>query len=194
MIDTVLIRPMTSDDVEACAHIMAENALWQRYGVTIQSAQQRLGQAVAEEETLFVAELALAVVGFVWCVSRGAFARSGYIPLIGVAPDMVGHGVGVKLLKAAEAYLGQASPDIFLTVSDFNKGAQRFYQRQGYKQVGALPDYVLKGVTELIFWKRLQSSVPQPGVEDVSQAIAKEVEPQHGQHNGQPGENSQPGG
>ncbi len=157
MADMILIRPMTSADVETCARIMAENPLWQRYGVTMNSARQRLGEAVAGGESLFVATMADTVEGFVWCVPRGAFARSGYIPLIGVSPAFTGHGIGARLLDAAEAFLAQSSPDIFLTVSDFNEGAQRFYRRQGYKQVGALPDYVLPGVTELIFWKRLPS-------------------------------------
>jgi ribosomal protein S18 acetylase RimI-like enzyme len=63
--------------------------------------------------------------------------------------------VGGALMDRAEAFLSQSSPDIFLLTSDFNQSAQRFYQRRGYRQVGALPDYVLPGVTELIFWKRM---------------------------------------
>jgi len=176
---SVQLRLITSADVAACARIMAESPLWIRYGVTLESAKKRLGEAVAAGESLFVAELAGVVAGFVWCVERGAFARSGYIPLIGVRPNMAGHGVGAKLLDHAEAFLSQSSPDIFLTVSDFNEGAQRFYRRQGYKQAGALPDYVLEGVTELIFWKRLPLSMPESGIEHISQAVAEEIESQN---------------
>ena len=43
---------------------------------------------------------------------------------------------------------------MFLLVSDFNTDAQQFYQRLGYRQVGKLDDYVVPGVSELIFWKR----------------------------------------
>jgi ribosomal-protein-alanine N-acetyltransferase len=43
-----------------------------------------------------------------------------------------------------------------LLCSDFNTEAQRFYRRAGYEQVGALPDYVVPGVAELIFRKRLR--------------------------------------
>ena len=34
---------------------------------------------------------------------------------------------------------------------------QRFYQRHGYAQVGALPSLVVDGIDELIYWKRLRS-------------------------------------
>ena len=156
MTEHLSIRVMVPADVASCARIMAENPLWQRYGVTPESARQRLDSAVDAGAVIFVAELAGEVAGFVWCVERGAFARSGYIPLIGVHPDTTGQGVGGALMDRAETFLSQSSPDIFLLTSDFNQSAQRFYRRRGYRQVGALPDYVLPGVTELIFWKRLE--------------------------------------
>jgi ribosomal protein S18 acetylase RimI-like enzyme len=149
------IRSMTPDDLSACADLMANAPLWRRYGVTSASARARLADALAGPGMLFVAVDDDALLGFVWCVRRGAFARSGYIPLIGVQAGETGRGVGAALLERAEAWLGESSPDVFLTVSDFNTAAQRFYQRHGYAQVGALPDYVIDGVTELIYWKRL---------------------------------------
>ena len=166
MTETARIRSITPADVEACARIMAENPLWQRYGVTLASARERLDGAVAAGETIFVAELAGEVMGFVLCVERGAFARSGYIPLIGVHPDAAGQGVGRALMDRAEAFLAQTSPDVFLLTSDFNQAAQRFYQRRGYQQVGALPDYVLPGVTELILWKRVGENADKGNTEE----------------------------
>ena len=49
------------------------------------------------------------------------------------------------------------SADVFLLVSDFNTTAQAFYRRLGYEQVGAIPGYVVPGITELIFRKRASS-------------------------------------
>lgn len=146
---------MTSADIPACAHLMAESPLWVRYGVTVASATARFESGLAEGATLLVADVDGTVGGFVWCAVRGAFARSGYIPLIGVQPGSTGQGLGALLLEHAEAHFSQTSSDVFLLVSDFNTSAQRFYQRQGYRQVGAVPDYVLPGVSELIYWKRL---------------------------------------
>ena len=61
------------------------------------------------------------------------------------------------LLEETERTVRKVCNDLFLLVSDFNKAAQRFYQRNGYQQIGAIPGYVLPDVTELIFWKRLSS-------------------------------------
>jgi [ribosomal protein S18]-alanine N-acetyltransferase len=162
------IRPMQPADLPACARLMADNPLWQRYNVTYDSALRRLSDGLARQAGLLVAEQDGAVQGFVWVVLRGAFQRSGYIPLIGVRPGTQGRGLGAALLSAAEAIVAAGSidaagstetagaDDIFLLVSDFNTRAQAFYQRQGYEQVGAIPDYVLPGVSELIFRKRLK--------------------------------------
>ena len=154
MIASPIIRPMTLDDVPAVAAIMAGNALWQRYGVTIDSAARRLQRGLATGATLAVAAIEGRVTGFVWYVAEGAFQRSGYIMLFGVAPEVHGQGIGHALLAHTEAALFTASPSIVLLVSDFNVEAQRFYQRHGYTQVGVLPDYVKPGVSELIYYKR----------------------------------------
>jgi len=65
--------------------------------------------------------------------------------------------VGAALLRSAEDAALKINPELFLLVSDFNVDAQRFYQRQGYQQIGAIPGYVLPDVTELLYWKQLRS-------------------------------------
>jgi len=153
----VTIRPMIAADIEPCAALMAEAPLWQRYGVTVASAAARFESALRDGGLLLVADDGAGKpLGFVWVVLRGAFNRSGYIPLIGVDEGQRGGGIGQQLLAAAEDHLRQSAiQDMFLLCSDFNGAAQRFYQREGYTQVGAIPDYVIPGITELIFHKRL---------------------------------------
>jgi ribosomal protein S18 acetylase RimI-like enzyme len=56
-------------------------------------------------------------------------------------------------MEHAEQELFRTGKDIFLLVSDFNIDAQSFYQRLGYRQVGAIPDYLIPGVAELIYHK-----------------------------------------
>jgi ribosomal protein S18 acetylase RimI-like enzyme len=154
MTDPLTLRPATAADIPDCARWVAETPLWQRYGVTETSFRERLHDGLAHGATIYVATRAGQVLGFVWFVERGAFNRSGYIQLIGVRPGARSQGAGRALMEFAEKEMFARTRDIFLLVSDFNIDAQRFYQRLGYRQVGVLEDYVVRGVSELIFWKR----------------------------------------
>jgi ribosomal protein S18 acetylase RimI-like enzyme len=151
----VKIRPMLESDITPLARWMTAAPLWQRYNVTEAGASKRLADGLAGGAAIAVAELDGEPAGFIWLVERGAFNRSGYILLVGVKPELRGRGIGQALIEHAETSLHASSPDVFLLVSDFNRDAQRFYARLGYQQVGAIPDYVAPGITELIFHKRL---------------------------------------
>lgn len=78
---------------------------------------------------------------------------TGYIQSLCVAPDRRGSGIGTRLLALAEERLFAASPNVFLCVSSFNTAARRLYERQGYVLVGELPDYLVRGHSELLFRK-----------------------------------------
>ncbi len=137
--------------------MMVATPLWQRYGVTLEGASARLSAALRDGMTMLIAadESSTTPLGFVWLVLRGAFNRSGYIPLIAVDPACRGQGIGQKLLAAAEERTRQVANDLFLLCSDFNLDAQQFYERQGYARVGEIPDYVVPGIAEVIYRKQL---------------------------------------
>ena len=145
------IRLMLPTDVPLIAHWMVQLPLWQRYGVTEASATTQFSNALRANDLLLVSGDDLC--GFAWCLRGGAFGRSDYLRLIGVRADCTGQGIGAALLADVENR--SQSRDLLLLVSDFNEGAQRFYRRMGYEQIGAIPGYVLPDVAELIFRKRL---------------------------------------
>ncbi len=145
---------METRDLDAVARIMAENELWQKYGVDFEKARKRFKEGLEKGADIFVVEENGRVAGFLWLCMRGAFDRSGYVKLIGIAPDFQGMGLGRKLMKFAEKKVFEETDAIFLLVSDFNKKAQNFYKSLGYIEVGRIPDYVKKGITELIYFKR----------------------------------------
>ena len=149
------VTPATAADLDDCAGLIVATPLWQRYTVTREGARRTLADAPDHGGRVLVARVDDELAGFVLVYQRGGFARSGYIRLLGVAAACQGQGVGDALMAAAESLVADVAPDMFLLVSDFNIDAQRFYQRLGYIQVGALPAYVLPDVTELILWKKL---------------------------------------
>jgi [ribosomal protein S18]-alanine N-acetyltransferase len=146
----VEVRPLAGEDVPPLARLVAGTPLWQRYGYLEERCAADLGAALAEgQDALFAAGPPGAPRGLAWVLRRGAFGRAPYLKLLAVAEGDRGQGVGAALLAAAEA----VGPELVLLVSDFNDGARAFYGRQGYIQVGALADFVLPGVTELILRK-----------------------------------------
>lgn len=159
--DSFHLRPMTLADVPLVAAWLVELPLMQRYHLSGERARQQFETALTQHDTLLVADVGdnNPACGFVWCLPKGGFGRSLYIRLIGVCAGCAGSGIGSALLDAAEQAAIAANSDLILLVSDFNTGAQRFYRRHGYTQVGALPAYVVPDVTELIYWKQLRKAV-----------------------------------
>jgi ribosomal-protein-alanine N-acetyltransferase len=147
-------------DIDACARIVVADPLWRRYGLTLPQARRVLRQAMGRQEgrgrnrtELAVATLGGLVVGFVLYQRYGTFHYSGYVRWIAVAPQAQGRGVGRALMHHAEAQIFRTGPNVFLTVSDFNRRAQAFYRTLGYKNVGAIPNYVVPGITERLYRK-----------------------------------------
>jgi ribosomal protein S18 acetylase RimI-like enzyme len=154
----MLIRPIIENDIPVCAEIVATAPVWQRYGVTVEIAASRLADAMRTDAVILVADDDTGrAMGFVWVLVRGAFDLSSYIRWLAVAPTLRGGGIGQKLLSAAEAQMQSTSRDMFLLCADFNVQAQRFYERYGYQRVGTVEDYVVPGVAEFIYRKRLSA-------------------------------------
>jgi GNAT superfamily N-acetyltransferase len=152
----VSVRPLAAADVPGLARGLALLPLLVRYGRDASRIADDLSRALARGDGLLVEESEGAVRGLAWFLRSGTLAMGGYLRLIAVLPGAQGAGVGGALLDAFEAEVARESRHAFLLVSDFNGGAQRFYERRGYARVGAVPGLVLPEVAEVIYWKRLR--------------------------------------
>ncbi len=152
----LIVRPMNEADIPIIAAWMPALPLWRRYGVTVESAT-RLFERSMQQDILLTADLPGEAVacGLLRCIRRGAFNLSPYVSALGVQAEYQNRRIGAALLRQVEQEVADSSADVFLLTSEFNQDAQRFYRRQGYTQVGAIADYIMPGVTELIFRKRL---------------------------------------
>jgi ribosomal protein S18 acetylase RimI-like enzyme len=151
----ITVAPLDAQRVEACARLMVSLPLWRdSYRVDYEAAHARFEAGLLSRDDVYVALVDDAVVGFLWFVRRGAFARSGYVRLLGVSSEWQGRGVGTKLMDFAEAILFTEDRDVFLLTFAPNEAAQRFYCHRGYEQVGELAGYSDPGVDELVFRKR----------------------------------------
>jgi ribosomal protein S18 acetylase RimI-like enzyme len=149
------IRKLREEDIAECAQLAKSLPLGKTYGFTKDGWTKKLRQARTEEgNLLFLAEEEGRLAGFAWVHIRGAFLSAPYLRFIVVSPDFQGRGVGTLLLKEFEERTRPLGKDWFLLVSDFNTGAQQFYEKQGYQRVGALPDFAKEGITEVIMVKK----------------------------------------
>jgi ribosomal protein S18 acetylase RimI-like enzyme len=91
------------------------------------------------------------IAGFVILQMEGTF--KGYIQTICIDEDFRGKGFGKKLLAFCEERILKVSPNIFICVSSFNKGAIKLYYDFGFKLIGELDNFVKEGFTELLLRK-----------------------------------------
>ncbi len=150
----ITLRPMTQEDFDAAADIVAQNELWQRYEYDARDAKTSFELAFyKDDESLIVAtNKKNEVVGFAWFQPTGGLGRAGYLRLIGVHPRHQSKGIGKLLLQEVEK--GCPSHILMILVSHFNERAQKFYKREGYVQAGVFEKFVRPDIDELLFWKK----------------------------------------
>lgn len=151
-----VIRPLAAADLSALAAGLAELPLLRRYGRSAAKLEATLDAALARGEGLLVAEERRAPAGLAWFLTSGTLALGGYLRLLAVLGPFQGRGLGAALLAAYEAETARTSAHAFLLTSESNPGAQRFYERLGYRRVGLLPSLVVQGEDEALYWKRLR--------------------------------------
>ncbi len=133
------------------AHLLANSEPWITLRITLDQCKKNCHNP---DFLLFIAYTGNKPSGIIIIDPKGV-AGSPYIKSVAVYPEFRGKGIGVSLLSFAEGLFRGKSKYIFLCVSSFNKRAQKFYDRNGYKVVGELKDYIIEGASEILIHKRL---------------------------------------
>ncbi len=136
------------EEARICARFMADSEPWLTLA---RSYEVSLGLITDPTREVYVARKEGRPVGFVILVVTGAFV--GYVQSIAVDPEWRGRGIGTRILAFAEERILQMSPNVFVCVSSFNPDALRLYRRLGYEIVGELPDYIVRGHSEILMRK-----------------------------------------
>jgi ribosomal protein S18 acetylase RimI-like enzyme len=93
-------------------------------------------------------------LGHVW-------ANYLHVQWLWVAPSLRGPGYGARLLRAAE-FMAVENDAARATLDTFNPAAKLFYERQGYRVFGTLPDYP-PGYSKFFLTKALSRRDAVPG-------------------------------
>ncbi|HYR76699.1 MAG TPA: GNAT family N-acetyltransferase [Pyrinomonadaceae bacterium] len=86
-------------------------------------------------------------------VVRRRFLFGDYLELLAVSPARRGQGLGRLLLTHVEEQTFARANNLFACVSDFNADARRFYEHQGYAEVGSLRNLLVDGRDEILLRK-----------------------------------------
>ena len=144
------IRPMRPEDRDAVIQLLADSDPWKTLGYDDKD-WSRIFCPVSQGRESFVAEANGQIMGI--AIVRQKFLLGDYLELLGVAGWARHQGTGRQLLAFVEALVFARTKNLFACVSDFNKGARDFYRKQGYQEIGPMPNFLIPGSAEILLRK-----------------------------------------
>lgn len=144
------IRPMRSEDRDAVIQLLADSDPWKTLGYDDKD-WSRIFCPVPQGRESFVAEANGQIMGI--AIVRQKFLLGDYLELLGVAGWARHQGTGRQLLAFVEALVFARTKNLFACVSDFNRGARDFYRKQGYQEIGPMPNFLIPGSAEILLRK-----------------------------------------
>lgn len=147
---THTIRLYKPDDRPAIVAMLTGSEPWTRLGYT-QGEWTKLLASLPQDREGYVIELNGTVAGF--ALVRPKFLLGDYLELLVVASWARGQGLGSTLLRHVEGLVFARANNLFACVSDFNAEARRFYQKNGYQEIGPIRDLLIPGSAEILLRK-----------------------------------------
>ena len=144
------IRPMRPEDCDTVIALLGDSEPWKTLGYD-QSDWSRIFCPTPQGRESFVGEVDGKVAGI--AIIRQKFLLGDYLELLGVAGWARGKGMGKQLLMHVESLVFARTKNLFARVSDFNKDARNFYRKQGYQEIGPMPNFLIPGTAEILLRK-----------------------------------------
>jgi ribosomal protein S18 acetylase RimI-like enzyme len=149
MIDP-MVRPMMEGDRAAVIALLADSDPWKRLGYRA-SDWDGYFTPLPQGRDSYVVDQNGKAAGI--AVVRQKFLLGDYVELLGVAAWARGNGLGRLLLAHVEAAVFARTKNLFACVSDFNDQARHFYKKQGYREIGPMPNFLIPGSAEILLRK-----------------------------------------
>jgi ribosomal-protein-alanine N-acetyltransferase len=149
------IRPMQPDDRDTVIALLGESDPWKTLGYD-QADWGRIFCPTPQGRESFVGVIEGRIAAI--AIVRQKFLLGDYLELLGVAAWARGKGMGKQLLIHVESSVFARTKNLFACVSDFNKGARTFYMKQGYQEIGPMPNFLIPGTAEILLRKTIGPS------------------------------------
>ena len=147
---TSAIRTMVPDDRKSVIQLLSASEPWNRLGYGA-DAWSRIFCPLPQGRDSYVAEFEGQVAGV--AIVKQKFLLGDYLELLGVAVWARQRGTGSQLLRHIETLVFQRTRNLFACVSDFNEPARAFYKKQGYQEIGPMPNFLIPGSSEILLRK-----------------------------------------
>ncbi|TCL58071.1 ribosomal protein S18 acetylase RimI-like enzyme [Kineothrix alysoides] len=152
----VKIEMAAQGDVQDCIEALMESELGRKYFRDYEKSEKTITSAFKDKELYAARNDKGECLGFVWFLPNGAFHSFPYLHIIAVKEKYRGCGIGTNLLRFYEELAGSYAKKAFLIVDDFNPKAKKLYEREGYHEVGVLPDLYIKGIHGFLMMKTFE--------------------------------------
>jgi len=144
------IRSIHPDDRAAVVQLLEASDPWKALGYTA-ADWNRIFCPIPQGRDTYVAELDGRIAGI--AIVKQKFLAGDYLELLGVADWARKQGIGRRLLTHIEQLVFGRTKNLFACVSDFNEPARTFYKKQGYQEIGPMPNFLIPGSAELLLRK-----------------------------------------
>ena len=145
-----IVRLMTANDRADVVELLVGTDPWKRLGYQAEDWDSYF-TPLPQGRDSFVVEQDGRVAGI--AVIRQKFLLGDYLELLGVADWARGKGLGGQLLTHVEETVFARVKNLFACVSDFNDQGRKFYKKQGYQEIGPMPDFLIPGSAEILLRK-----------------------------------------
>ncbi len=147
-----IVRPMTMEDRVAVMDLLTDSDPWKRLAYRAHDWDSYFTPLPQGRDSYVVVQNGR-VAGI--AVVRQKFLLGDYIELLAVADWVRGKGLGRQLLAHVEAAVFARTKNLFACVSDFNDQARHFYNKQGYQEIGPMPNLLIPGSAEILLRKTI---------------------------------------
>ena len=141
---------MMSEDRAAVIELLADSDPWKRLGYQASDWDSYFVPLPQGRDSYIVNQNGR-VAGI--AVVRQKFLLGDYLELFGVADWVRGKGLGGRLLAYVETAVFARTKNLFVCVSDFNDQGRKFYEMQGYQEIGPMPNLLISGSAEILLRK-----------------------------------------
>jgi ribosomal protein S18 acetylase RimI-like enzyme len=148
----ITIEKGNAEYLEDCEEALLNSELGKKYFTGNGNAEKAVKEGL-EQGTLYISKIYNDCVGFLYYIPNGIFHSFPLLHLLVVKEAYRGKGIGKKMLEFVEKTIDKNK--LFLVVADFNPDAKRFYEKNGYRQVGEIPNLYRDGITEYLMLKEI---------------------------------------